>query len=106
MNPDQRRTIESILLSSTKTPPNNKQPTESNTIISSTLSSTESESPISPLSASSCSGDQTKYNIVSETSLSSFATPLSLNESFEAKFASNDISISGDVPRSEKLEEK
>ncbi|CAF4942929.1 unnamed protein product [Rotaria sp. Silwood1] len=94
MNPDKRRTIESFFLSTTKKPRNNEGQTESNVIISSSLSSTESENVISPVSASSCSGDQTTCDLVSDTSSSSLTTLVSLNESFEAKSAPNDISTS------------
>ncbi|CAF4860937.1 unnamed protein product [Rotaria socialis] len=64
-------------------------------IISSSLSiSTESENPFFSLSVSSCCGDQTTCDLISDTSSSSLATSVSLNESFEAKSGLNDISTS------------
>jgi hypothetical protein len=83
-----------FFLSSTKNPRNNEEQTESNVIISSSFSSNESENLISLLSAFSCFGDQTTCDLVSDTSLCSLTTSVSLNESFETKSAPNDISTS------------
>jgi hypothetical protein len=75
-------------------------------IISFSLSSTESQKLISPLSASSYSGDQITCDLVSDTSSSSLTAPVTLNESFQVKSAPNDITTSRGAPRSEKLGEK
>ncbi len=95
MNPDKRRTIESFFISSNKNPRNVEEQTESNVIISTSLSSSEAENLLPPPSVPSLStGDQTTCDLVSNTSSSSLSTSISLNERFEAKSAPNDISVS------------
>jgi len=95
MNPDKRRTIESFFLSSNKKPRNDEEQTESSVIISTSLLLSEAENLLPPSSVSSlCSGDQATRDLVSDTSTSSITTSDSLNQSFEAKSAPNDISTS------------
>jgi len=94
MNPDKRRTIESFFLSSSKKPRNDEEQTESNVIISCSLSSPESQNLLPPSFSSLCFGDQDTCDLISDTSSSSLTVSVSMNESFEAKSAPNDISAS------------
>ncbi len=89
--------IKSFFLSPNKKPRYDEQQTESNVVTSSLSplsSSPSSESQNLLYSSSLCSGDATTCRLVSDTSSSSPTTSVSMNESFETKSASNEISIS------------
>ena len=105
MSSEERQTIESYFISSNKKSRNDDEQTNSNMVIPSSLLVSESQEP-TIATAVSCSEDQTTFDSISDTdtSSSSLANSIGLNESYEAASIPNDISkSSSDPPAQPKL---
>ena len=105
MSSEKRQTIESYFISSNKKSRNDDEQTNSNVVIPSSLLVSESQEP-TIATAVSCSEDQTTFDSISDTdtSSSSLANSIGLNESYEATSIPNDISkSSSDPPAQPKL---
>ncbi|CAF1263221.1 unnamed protein product [Adineta ricciae] len=103
MNSEKRQAIDSYFISSNKKSRTDEQQTDSTMVIPSSLSIPEFQQPTTA-TAVSCSKDQTTSDSISDTSSSSLANSVGLNESFEATSIPNDISKSSfDPPAQPKL---